>query len=139
MAGKKCSWCLSGFEKYKAYAPLILRLALGIAFIVAGYTKLSNMSMVVEMFSQFFGGAGPALAWIVAIVELIAGIAVLVGFFTRWAALAIAVIMLVALFVVHLGDGYNGMQLPIAYFAMSLALLFKGSGKVSVECDLMKK
>jgi len=135
----KCDWKLSCFDKYKAYGPLLLRLALGIAFIVHGYAKLVDMPGTIGAFTSMgFGGGAMLAAWVTALAEFLGGIGVLVGFLTR--ASAVSVVMLVALLKVKLSMGYlGGYELDLAYLSMALSLLLMGPSKVSVEQDMMKK
>jgi putative oxidoreductase len=75
------------------YAPPLGRLFLAALFIWAGYTKLFVFGPAGT--AQFFTKVGapmPELAnWIAIIVELVGGILILVGFQTRWVALALAI------------------------------------------------
>jgi putative oxidoreductase len=61
---------------------------------------------------------------------------VLFGLLTRWAALGLAVNMVVAIVLVHAKNGFfnpGGFEYPLALIALSLALLFWGPGKISIE------
>ncbi len=124
---------------FPEWGPLILRLALGAAFIVHGYPKL---------FKNFSGTAGwldsigirPGKFWalVVGIVEFFGGIALVLGVFTQLAALLIAINMLVALIKVKWGRSRYvdpermGWELDIAYLAMALAIMVLGSGAYSL-------
>src|SRR3989338_1487861 len=83
---------------YQDWAPLVLRLALGAAFVVHGYPKLF------KMFGGFAGwldsiGIRPGRFWalVVGVVEFFGGMALILGVFTELAALLIAVNMLAAM------------------------------------------
>ena len=94
-------------EKYKDYAVLSLRVVLGIIFIYHGYQKLFGG---LAGTGQFFASLGIPLASffavIVALVEFFGGIALLIGFLTRWASVLLGIGMLVAFFLVHLKNGF---------------------------------
>ncbi len=87
---------------------------------------------------SFFGqlGFSPIWAWVVALVEVVAGVMMLIGFFTRIAGALLAIVMIVAFLKVKLPLG--GMQafmageIDIALFILSVGLMCTGSGKYSV-------
>jgi putative oxidoreductase len=87
---------------------LPLRIVVGVVFLVHGGQKLFVFGLA--GFAGYLGKLGlePAPFWsvVVTAVEFLGGIAVLVGFLTRWAALFLAVDMLVAIFTVHLPKGF---------------------------------
>ena len=99
---------------YRIWAPLPLRLILGIGFIYHGFPKLFS-SAGHEGFAAMLQGIGvpaPALtAWIVAIVESLGGLALIAGAYVAVAAVPLAVNMLVALFTVHLPMGFSFMNI----------------------------
>ena len=128
--------CLSKLDKYSAWAPLLLRLALGVVFIAHGASKLFGG---IAGTTQFFAGLGIPLpgiaAWVVALVEFFGGIALVIGLFTRYAGLLLSVNMLVALFTAHFKDGAftGGYELVIVLIAGSLALMLRGAGKLAID------
>lgn len=115
-------------EKLLNAGMLVLRLVLAAIFITAGWAKLQGIEGVAEM----FGGMGfPAplfFAYLVGLVELVGGVGVLLGVYTRtWAAL-LAFIMLVALVLVHLGQGFQDSTYALSLFGGAVALLAAGPG-----------
>jgi len=127
---------------------LVARVVLGVIFIAHGYQKLFVMG--VETVAGFFARIGipaPGLfAWVVTLWELLGGLAVLVGVLTRWAALGLAVIMVVATLTVKLEVGLiappgrgTGYELDLALLALALMLVLAGPGKLSVEGDVLKR
>lgn len=80
---------------------LVGRLFLSILFIVAGFGKLTS----IEGTAGYFGSIGlPApgiLVWLVTALELLGGLAILVGFKTRWAAWALAAFSIGAAIIGH--------------------------------------
>ena len=68
-------------EKYHDLALLLLRIGVGVVFIVAGWGKLTG----IEGVQGFFGDLGIPLAgmmaWVVAIVEFVGGLMVLTGLY----------------------------------------------------------
>ncbi|MBI4159456.1 DoxX family protein [Candidatus Woesearchaeota archaeon] len=127
--------CLSKLDKYSTWAPLFLRLALGAVFIAHGADKLFGG---IPGTAQFFAGLSIPLpgiaAWVVALVEFFGGIALVIGLFTRYAGLLLAVNMLVALFTAHLKDGvFTNYELPMVLLAGAIALTLRGSGKLAID------
>lgn len=111
----------------------ILRVVIGIAFFVHGLQKLFPMGLGgVSGMMEGFGIPAPGLAAvIVTLVELLGGLALLLGLFTRFAAVLLSLDMLVATLVVHLPNGFyvqnGGYEFPLVLLAASLALAITGT------------
>ena len=131
---------LEGLERL---AVLILRLFLGFTFMMHGSQKLlgafggGGISGVAGMLSKL--GLEPAqiLAWVLSITEFVGGVCVLLGFLTRFWAAGLVIDMAVAIFKVHLVNGFfaskNGFELPLALGVMALVIVLTGPGSVSVD------
>ena len=125
-----------------SWATVPLRLALGIAFIGHGAQKVLG-SFNGPGWAKFtsapapFPFMRPAWLWMgaAAVSELIGGILVLLGLFTRVGAFLITCVMLVAIFGVLWPVFFapTGMELAVAFLAMALALLITGGGQASVD------
>lgn len=131
---------LSRYEEYTpTWAPLFIRVVLGIIFIAHGAQKVfgafggHGIPGVMGMIESF--GLKPVFlwTWALALTEFLGGIAILLGLATRFAAFAIAVVMSVAIIAVHLRQGFFGYEFPLALFAMALSLIASGAGKVSLD------
>jgi len=126
---------------FSELTPFILRVVLGIIFIVHGYPKLFKAySQTVQFFESI--SIKPAKFWVfvVGAVEFFGGIALIVGFLTQIAAALIAINMLVATIYVKkikfkkgLVDGY---EFDLILLAAALALLFLGPGAFSIDLPL---
>ena len=127
------------FLLFQEFAPTILRVALGAAFIVHGYPKLF------KMYAGFAGwleslGFRPGKFWalVVGVVEFFGGIALILGVFTQLAAALIAVNMLVAMAKVKWGKvkfvemEKTGWELDLIYFAAAIAIVLLGPGAYAV-------
>ncbi len=123
-------------NRLTAYAPLLLRVALGILFIVHGYMKLTNLGMATGLFGKL-GFPAPGLAALVAaLVEFVGGIALILGIGSRVFALLLTVEMLVALFAVKLKAGFvGGWEFELILIAALLALAITGPGAVALSRD----
>lgn len=124
--------------------PVVLRLALGIVFVVSGTGKVLGTgpkASGIAGFSEMLAGLGlpvPTLfAWGVGLVELVGGILLLAGLFTRYVAGLLAVVMAVATVLVHLPEGFvagdGGIEYTLVLTLVSLALVLSGPGACSLE------
>ena len=119
-----------------------IRFMLGIIFVVHGSQKLFMMGYpgVVE----FLGSVGIPLAQLAAMLviatEFIGGILLILGLYTRWAALAIGIVMLVAILTVHLPKGFNvaagGAEFAFMLLAAAIALTLSPNSKWSLDNKL---
>jgi len=104
----------------KNVAALIVRLIVGAIFIVAGWMKVSDMVPVVQNFGQM--GLAPFLAYFVAYAELIGGIMLVLGFYVELAALVLAVIMVVAIYLTR-NFGFQVYSMPLSVLAGAVSIL----------------
>lgn len=125
-------------EKYHDVALLLLRIGVGVIFIVAGWGKLTG----IEGTQGFFGNLGiplPGLmAWVVAIIEFFGGLMVLFGAYIRIPTLLMAIIMIVALLTTKLGGEFSAARVDLLLLLMSSSLFILGSGKYSIDAMLNK-
>ncbi|MDZ7756934.1 DoxX family protein [Rhodohalobacter sp.] len=115
---------------------LLLRIGVGLVFVVAGWGKLNG----IEGVQGFFGNLGipmaGIMAWVVALVEFVGGLMVLVGAKARIPNLLLAIIMVVAIFTTKLGDfdiSSADVRVDILMLLITLSLALMGSGKYSVD------
>jgi putative oxidoreductase len=132
---------LGAFSRFQPAVPFLLRLVLGAIFIAHGFQKLSGG---MHDFTHTVGRLGfpaPAVfAWAAALSEFLGGICVLVGLFTRWAALAIAVVMAVAVTQVHLHQGLvGGYEYPLMLLTVATAIVLTGAGPVSLDRNVLHR
>jgi uncharacterized membrane protein YphA (DoxX/SURF4 family) len=111
---------------------LLVRLGLGAIFLIHGALKWTNMDATVGFFLST--GLPASLAYAVATVELLAGVAVLVGFQTRVAASLLAVVMVGAIVTVKFALGFvGGWEYDALLLMASLGLATSGAGKYAIE------
>lgn len=117
---------------------LILRIAVGIVFLVHGGQKLFVFGFggVTGAFGQM-GIPMPAVTGpLVALVEFLAGGALVIGLLTRLAALGLAIDMLGAILFVHYKGGFfvpNGYEYALTLLAANVAIMVAGAGYYSVD------
>jgi putative oxidoreductase len=122
-------------EKLKPLGLLVLRLALGASFMFHGYPKLSDPARWLKAFPGF--GFPSYFAYISGILELFGGGLLVLGLFTRGAALLLAIEMglvlarttIPAVGIYNLGK----YETPLLLGAMALALATTGAGVISMD------
>ncbi|NDO77782.1 DoxX family membrane protein [Kocuria indica] len=117
---------------------LILRLALGITFVMHGWQKFSEWGLggTAQSFDGMDIPAPEASAVFTAVVKLAGGIALILGILTRIAGVLLALAMAGALILVHAPAGFfasdGGIELVMVLGAGALALAFTGPGRYAV-------
>jgi uncharacterized membrane protein YphA (DoxX/SURF4 family) len=120
--------------RYASFGPLIIRVVLGVLFILHGFDKFDTGISNVEGFFDASGVPLPALtAPLVAVLEIVLGAALVAGFMTRLSALVLAGILAGAIIFVKAPDILNASELDLAYIAGLLGLVLIGPGRVSVD------
>jgi len=71
--------------------------------------------------------------------EVICALLLALGLFTRWALVPLIVTMLVAAFVIHIDDGFGGMEKALLYGVGFITLFLAGPGKYSLDAILNRK
>jgi putative oxidoreductase len=120
-------------------ALLVLRLWFGGSLLLLhGWDKVMNFSNYRPKFIDLFGiGQGPSLGLAV-FGELVCSALLVLGLFTRVAALGTGITMGVAFWIAH-GHRLTGEQsgeMPFMYLGVFLALFIAGAGKFSVDANL---
>jgi putative oxidoreductase len=121
-----------------------LRIVVGGVFVAHGAQKLFVYGIpgVAGLMGQI-GVPFPVLSAVaVTAAEFLGGLALLAGFFTRWAALPLAFSMAVAAATVHLKAGFflpNGVEYVLTLFAATVALSLTGSGAFSIDGLLARR
>jgi putative oxidoreductase len=129
-------------ERVRDLAALIGRLGVGAVFIAHGWQKFFEYGLdgTAASFVQMGVPAATASAWYAAVVELVAGVMLIVGAALPVAGVLLALDMAGALVLVHLPNGMlapNGYQLVLVLGVAALALGFNG-GAYSLDRVLRK-
>ena len=116
---------------------LLMRLVLAYGFWGPGMMKWKNIDAVAEWFGSM-GIPFPTLnAYLSATTEVGGAILLILGLGTRLISIPLMVVMLVAIYTVHLGNGFeagdNGFEIPLYYLIMLITLLIYGGGKISSD------
>lgn len=139
------------FEKLNLvgeYLPMLaIRALIAYEFFEAGLEKFRGENWFAQIQSQFpfpFNLINTDVSWFLATwSELLGSVAILIGFATRFSALSLIILDIVAWYSVHAGSGYNvcssGYKLPLMYLVLLLPLLFMGPGKASLDYFIARK
>ena len=120
-------------------ARTILRIVTGFLFAAHGWQKFNEFTIAGTQaaFAQMGVPAANVAAPVIATLELVGGVALILGVLTRVFAALLAVNMLGALFLVHAPAGIyaetGGYELVLILAAAALAVALVGAGKVSVD------
>ncbi|MFB7156658.1 DoxX family protein [Lysinibacillus sp. NPDC056232] len=122
----------------------ILRVVLGIIFATHGFQKFQGgISFTADYFDAI--GIPGFMAYIVAIIELVGGVAIILGLGTRLFGALLTVTMIVAIFTAKLSVGFigeNGLagyELDLALAAMALYFALAGASSFSLDAKLFDK
>ena len=131
-------------EKIKDYAVLSLRIVLGIIFIYHGYPKLfGGLAGTAQFFASIGMPCASCFAVVFGLVEFFGGIALIIGFLTRWASLFLLIDMIVAFFSVHLKNGFSvqngGIEFVLILIAGLITLKTLGAQKFSIDSALSNR
>jgi putative oxidoreductase len=139
------------------WSPIPLRLIVGYGFMQHGFAKLSRGPDAFAAILRALGVPAPHfMAWVSILTELLGGLAVLLGAFVTFASLPLAILLLVAIFTVHLPNGFSsikliavtaagpqfgpvGYEVNLLYLACLAALVLGGSGPFALDTFLLRR
>src|SRR5262245_6539468 len=138
-------------ERWAGWHAIPLRLIIGFGFIQHGYAKLARGA---DSFTQILRALGmpyaQLLSWLTIAVEILGGLAVLLGAFIPLASIPMAIVLVVAIVTVHWPNGYSSIKLlsvdaagahfgqpgyetDLLYLAGLVALVLGGSGPLALD------
>jgi putative oxidoreductase len=138
------------------WAPMPLRLIIGYGFMEHGFTKAARGYDAFPAILSAMGLPMPhLLGWLTIAVEIMGGLAVLLGAFVPLASIPMAIVLLTAMFTVHLQYGFSSIKLlaitaagaqfgppgyetDLLYLACLSALVLGGSGPLSFDSLLSR-
>ncbi len=119
---------------------LALRAALGLIFFSHGYPKLAHAGAGMQGFFVQHGLPGN-FVYLSGVLEVFGGLLLVLGLFTRAAALLLAIEMAVAIWKVHSSGGYLAVHIyefPLAMLTGCFALATVGAGLLSLDHPLFE-
>ena len=142
---------------WRQWAPLPLRLVIGYGFLAHGWAKLSRGPAGFARLLEQIGAPLPeATAWVSVFIEILGGLTILAGAFVAVVSVPLIVMMLVAMFTVHLRYGFSaintigltadgpqfgppGYEVNLLYIAGLLSLIMGGAGLCSIDRLLARR
>lgn len=112
---------------------LLLRVGASILMIPHGWDKLMHFKSYSNTFYSLWGLPPMLCLGLVIFAELFCSFALLLGLFTRLAAIPLVFTMFVAAFLVHIADGWGEMEHALLYFSIYLPISVFGAGKWSFD------
>jgi putative oxidoreductase len=140
---------------HQSWYAIPLRLIVGFGFMDHGYAKIARGPENYASILRALGVPAPdLLAWATILVELFGGLAVFLGAFIPLASIPMAIVLLVAIFTVHLPNGFSSIRLlsvdaagahfgqpgyetALLYLAALVALVLGGSGPLTLDRFLL--
>ena len=119
-------------------AMLLLRLGLGILMMAHGYEKLRGFGDMQHKFINFMGLGSTASLALVVFAEFFCSIFLILGLFTRFAAIPLIIVTCVIIFKLNNGNVFGDAEIAAVYLSGYLVLLLVGPGKISVDSMIGK-
>ena len=114
-------------------ALFILRVGIGLTMLLAhGIPKLLKFPELSAVFPDPLGIGSAASLSLAIVTEVVAALALILGFYGRWAALVMAAGMGVAFFIHHSGQPFVDRELAFLFLLPLLTLVIAGPGRWSV-------
>ncbi|QHV99624.1 DoxX family protein [Spirosoma endbachense] len=130
---------LASLYRFRSIGPLILRLAFGFQLIKVSYPYAFSPDKKMPEFMSYLTSLGfpfPTIgAYLSVYTELIGGILLLLGLWTRWASTLLIINFSIAVGMAHLAinDTYQNTFPSVNLLAVCIFLLFNGPGKPSLD------
>ena len=138
-------------ERWVQWVPIPIRMILGVGFMVHGWAKLSRgPAAFAELLKQAHVPLPLANAWLVTLLEIFGGLALLMGAFVTIVSVPLILSMLGAMFTVNIKYGFSavntigltpdgpkfgppGYEINLLYIAGLVALILGGAGPLSID------
>ena len=142
---------------YQSWYAIPIRVIVGYGFMEHGYAKIMHGPESFTTILHALGMPAPGLlAWATILVELFGGLAVFLGAFIPIVSIPMAIVLFVAIFTVHLPNGFSSIKLlsvdaagahfgqpgyetDLLYFAGLLALVLGGSGPLAFDNIILRR
>lgn len=138
-------------ERWRHWVPIPIRMVLGVGFMVHGWAKWSRgPAAFAELLRQVHVPLPLANAWLVTLLEIFGGLALLLGAFVTIVSVPLILSMLGAMFTVNIKYGFSavntigltpdgpqfsppGYEINLLYIAGLVALILGGAGPLSMD------
>jgi putative oxidoreductase len=138
-------------ERWQRWVPIPIRIILGVGFMVHGWAKWSRgPAAFAELLRQAHVPLPLANAWLVTLLEIFGGLALLIGAFVAIVSVPLILSMLGAMFTVNIKFGFSavntigltpagpqlgppGYEINLLYIACLVVLILAGAGPLSID------
>jgi putative oxidoreductase len=138
-------------EPWQRWVPIPIRIILGVGFMVHGWAKWSRgPAAFAELLRQAHVPLPLANAWLVTLLEIFGGLALLMGAFVAIVSVPLILSMLGAMFTVNIKFGFSavntigltaagpqlgppGYEINLLYIACLVVLILGGAGPLSID------
>src|SRR6516162_2094533 len=138
-------------DRWREWVPIPIRMILGVGFMVHGWAKWNRGPAVfAELLKQAHVPLPLANAWLVTLLEIFGGLALLIGAFVAIVSVALILSMLGAMLTVNIKYGFSavnttgltaegpkfgppGYEINLLYIAGLVALILGGAGPLSID------
>ena len=138
-------------ERWQRWVPIPIRIILGVGFMVHGWAKWSRgPAAFAELLRQAHVPLPLANAWLVTVLEIFGGLALLMGAFVAIVSVPLILSMLGAMFTVNIKFGFSavntigltpagpqlgppGYEINLLYIACLVVLILAGAGPLSID------
>lgn len=117
---------------------LLLRIISGVLIINHGISKLVDYAGIKDKFLNFLGLGSSFSLSLTIFAEFFCGILIVLGLFTRLAAIPLIVVMCVVVFKVTGADFFGKSEIATLYLGAFLTLLIVGPGRASIDGMISK-
>lgn len=116
------------------FGMLVLRVFLGLLLIGNhGYPKLVQFGSLRYKFMNFMNIGSTASLSLIIFAEVICGLLLILGLFTRFACIPVIIGMSVVVFVAAHGDIFGHGETGMMFLAAAITVLFCGPGRISID------
>ena len=119
--------------RHSAHGLAFLRIILGGLFLYAGYRKVFVLGFAVDLFEMRGIPAASLIGPIFSILELVGGVLLIVGMFTRYIGVLFTLEYLFLTIMVILSDGFVSARLEFMFLTGAIMLATQGAGRISVD------
>ena len=138
-------------ERWQRWVPVPIRMILGVGFMAHGWAKWSRgPALFAELLKQAQVPLPLANAWLVTLLEIFSGLALLIGAFVTIVSVPLILSMLGGMFTVNIKYGFSavntigltpegpqlgppGYEINLLYIAGLVALILGGAGALSID------
>ena len=125
------------FNYLQSFSLLFARVALAYGFYTPALTKWNNFDTTTQWFSSLGIPFASFATLLTASVEIMGVVLLTLGLFTRIITIPLMFVIGVAIFTVHISNGFsvanNGFEIPLYFFLFLLILISHGAGKFSLD------